>query len=108
MDKLLNFLGLCRRAGKLVTGNDVVTEEVAGKKAKLVLVSSDISKNTEKKILIACHRNDVKALKLPRNTEQLSIAIGKFCAVAAVMDTGFAKKLTELIQNEKQEENVYD
>lgn len=108
MDKLLNFLGLCRRAGKLVTGNDPVTEEVVGRKAKLVLVSWDISKNTEKKLLTACHRNDVKVLKLPRTTEQLSHAIGKFSAVVAVMDTGFAKKLTELIENEKQEENVYD
>ncbi len=104
MDKLLNFLGLCRRAGKLVIGKEVVTEEVARRKVKLVLVSSDISKNTEKKILIACQRNDVKALKLPRKKEQISAAIGKFCAVAAVMDAGFAKKLIELIQNEKQEE----
>jgi ribosomal protein L7Ae-like RNA K-turn-binding protein len=108
MDKLLNFLGLCCRAGKLTTGNDAVKDKVLERKAKLVLTSSDISKNTEKKMLITCHKNDTKALRLPRTTEQLSLAVGRFCAVVAVLDSGFATKLVALIENEKQEENVYD
>lgn len=105
-DRLLNFLGLCRRAGKLSAGKDIVIEKIIESKAKLVLTSSDISKNTEKKLLVNCHRGNVKAMKLNRTTEELSLAVGKFCAVVAVLDSGFAKKIAELIENEKQEENI--
>lgn len=100
MDKLLNFLGLCRRAGKLLTGNDVVTDAVRNGEARLVIVSSDVSKNTEKKLRAVCGSYSVEILKLNRTTDELSASIGKFAAVAATTDSGFAKKLSTLIMND--------
>jgi ribosomal protein L7Ae-like RNA K-turn-binding protein len=47
--KILNMLGLARRAGKLVTGEELVVDEVRKQKAKLVFVASDASENTRKK-----------------------------------------------------------
>ena len=107
-DKILNFLGLCRRAGKLTVGNDAVVDEAANGKAKLVIVSNDISSNTEKKLKKACSAYNVECIKLNRSRDELSAALGKFCAVVAVLDEGFSKKLTQLISNENQEVNVYD
>lgn len=83
-------------------------QEVKHRNAGLVLVSRDISQNTEKKLMKACRDYEARLLKLPRTTGQLSAAIGRFSAVVAVTDGGFAKKLTELIENEKQEEKIYD
>lgn len=105
-DKLLNFLGLCRRAGKLTVGNDVVIDDVVKGNSKLVIVASDISKNTEKKILLNCHKCNVKVLKLNRTKDELSYAIGKYSTVVSVTDQGFAQKLAQLITNEMQEDNV--
>lgn len=105
-DKLLNFLGLCRRAGKLTMGNDMVIEDVVKGNSHLVMVASDISKNTEKKILLNCHRCNTKVLKINRTKDEMSYAIGKFSTVVSVTDQGFAKKFVELITNEMQEENV--
>ena len=51
-DRILSLLGLCRRAGKLTPGNDAVIDDVAKGISKLVIVTSNISKNTEKKILL--------------------------------------------------------
>lgn len=107
-DKILNFLGLCRRAGKLTVGNDAVIDEVKNGKAKLVIVSGDISLNTEKKLSKACANYKVEILKLNRTRDELSQALGRFCAVVAVLDDGFSKKLTQLISNENQEVTVYD
>ena len=107
-DRILSLLGLCRRAGKLTPGNDAVIDDVTKGISKLVIVTSNISKNTEKKILLNCHRCNVKVLKINRTTDELSCAIGKFSAVVSVQDSGFAKKLSVLIENEKQEENAYD
>jgi ribosomal protein L7Ae-like RNA K-turn-binding protein len=107
-DKILNFLGLCRRAGKLTVGNDAVVDEIKNNKAKLVIVSVDISSNTEKKLKKACEYSGVECLKLNRSRDELSAALGKFCVVIAVLDDGFAKKLVQLIKSENQEVTVYD
>lgn len=108
IDRILSFLGLCRRAGKLTVGTDAVISEVLDSKARLVIVSSDISLNTEKKLKKVCDNNRVKLLKLRRTRDELSDALGRFCAVVAVLDTGFSKKLVQLIENENQEVTVYD
>lgn len=100
-DKILNLLGLCRRAGKLTAGNDAVIDEVVHKKAALVIVSFDISLNTEKKLKKACVNNNTRMMKLNRSRDELSDAIGRFCAVVAVLDKGFANRLVQLISDEK-------
>lgn len=99
IDKTLNFLGLCRRAGKLTLGNDAVVDEVKNGKAKLVILSCDISLNTENKLRIICDDYNIKCLKTEYSRDDLSAAVGRFCAVGAVLDNGFAKKLTQLISN---------
>lgn len=99
-DKILSLLGLCRRAGKITIGNDAVIDMVTKNKAKLVIMAEDVSKNTAKGVLSACHANNVTALTIKRDKEQLSHAIGKFCAVITVNDDGFANKLKMLIAEE--------
>lgn len=94
-DKLLNFLGLCRRAGKMKIGCDTVIESVENSNAKLVLLAADISENTKKKIISAVKGTEYEILKYSK--DELSFALGKTCAVLSVEDEGFAKKLMELI-----------
>ena len=99
-DKILNFLGLCRRAGRLTVGNDAVIDEVKNGKAKLVLVSGDISLNTESKLKKICSAYNTELIKLNRSRDKLSAAVGRFGAVCAVLDSGFSKKLIQLISDE--------
>lgn len=106
MNKLLNFLGLCRRAGKLNIGNDLVIDDILKGQCRLVVFASDISKNTEKKILLNCHRYNVKSIKLNYSKDEISWAVGKYCGVASVIDSGFGKKLAQLNEEEKQEDIV--
>ncbi len=98
-DRLLSLMGLCRRAGKLTVGNDVVTEAVTNGEASLVLTASDVSPNTLKKLVRTCESCGVDCIRLSRTKEELSLAIGRFAAVTAVCDEGFARKLRELSQN---------
>jgi len=96
-DKFLNFLGLCRRAGKMKIGCDTVIESVELGNAKLVLMASDISENTKKKVISAL--SGVTYYILDYSKDELSFSLGKTCAVLSVEDEGFAKKLSELISN---------
>lgn len=95
-DKFLSFLGLCRRAGKMKIGCDTVIESVQNCDAKLVLLASDISENTKKKIVSAVNGTEYEILQYSK--DELSFALGKTCAVLAVEDEGFAKKIRELIR----------
>lgn len=96
-DKFLNFLGLCRRAGKMKIGCDTVIESVEEGNSKLVLLASDISDNTKKKVISAINGTHYYILNYSK--DELSFALGKTCAVLSVEDEGFAKKLSELISN---------
>lgn len=105
-DRLLSFLGLCRRAGKLVIGNDPVREAIETQKALLVLVASDISENTLKKINTAVDTGAVAYYQIDRTKDEISFSLGKTCACLAVIDKGFADKLLELIQAEQKKEET--
>lgn len=96
-DKLLSLLGLCRRAGRIVLGNDPVVDSINLKKAKLVIIASDCSKNTAKGVLTTAHRVGVKAYTVPYTKEEISLCVGKYTAVLSIIDDGFAKKAETLI-----------
>lgn len=102
-DRLLSLLGLARRAGRLVIGSDPVRESLEDKKAYIVIVASDISANTYKKIAYLCESFRIKCYAVNRSKEELSISLGKTCAVLAVTDKGFGDKLISLINAEQNE-----
>lgn len=103
-DKLLSIFGLCRRAGKLIIGADPVTDSVLKRKAFLVVTTKDFSNNSKKNILKATEGTSVKVLEINRTKDELSFAVGKFCAVVAVEDKGFSNKIQELILKEQEQE----
>ena len=96
-DKLLSFLGLCKRAGYLISGADTVTRAVNEGKALLVLYASDVSDNSLKGVLRAAQDKNIPARKLPRGKEELSFALGKHCGIICTTDNGFAQKILTMI-----------
>lgn len=101
-DRLLSLLGICRRAGRLVIGADPVREAVDTGKAFLVLCASDISQNTEKKIRATVEaKGNAEYCIIKRTKDEISFSLGKTCAVLAIIDEGFAKKLLELVEAEQ-------
>lgn len=105
-DRLLSFMGICRRAGKLVIGNDPVKESIETDKALLVLIASDISQNTLKKIKPVIEDSSVPCYTINRTKDEISFSLGKACAILAVTDKGFADKFTELIKSEQKKEET--
>lgn len=100
-DRLLNMLGLCRRAGRMKIGCDLVIESANAGDSVLILMASDISENTKKKVTASCGNTPVEILRYSK--DELSFALGKTCAVLSVEDQGFAKKMKELIQTHNYE-----
>lgn len=105
-DRLLSFMGICRRAGKLVIGNDPVKETIETDKALLIIIASDISQNTLKKIKPVIEESHVPCYTVARTKDEIGFSIGKACAILAVTDKGFADKFTELIEAEQKKEET--
>ena len=96
-DRLLGFLGICKRAGALISGADTVTKAVKEDKALLVLFASDISENSLKHALRAAQEKSIPARALHRTKDELSFALGKHCGIICTTDKGFAEKILTMI-----------
>ncbi|TGB00320.1 YlxQ family RNA-binding protein [Sporolactobacillus shoreae] len=89
------LLGLARRAGKVVSGEDTVLRMIRDQKAKAVIISLDASARTKKTVGNKCSYYQVPLLQVPDRV-QLGQAIGQPARVlAAVTDAGFAGGLIE-------------
>ena len=96
-EAVFQLLGLAARARKVVSGEELVIREIRSNRAKLVLLASDASKNSDKKIKDKCTFYNVE-YHVFGDRYQLGNAIGKEARVViAINDSGFAKKMSSLL-----------
>ncbi len=94
---ILQYLGLATRARKITTGEELVVKDIRSNRAKIVLLSTDASPNTSKKIKDKCKSYNVELHEFGDRYD-LGHATGKEARVAlAIIDAGFAKKLSGLL-----------
>ena len=87
------MLGLCTKAGKLVSGEFACEKAVKAQEAKLLVVAADSSPGTKKKFEDMC-RYYPTPLVFYGDKEQLGQGIGKeYRACAAVLDAGLASAI---------------
>ncbi|SOB93277.1 ribosomal protein L7Ae-like RNA K-turn-binding protein [Ureibacillus xyleni] len=95
--KVFQLLGLAARARKVISGEELVVKEIRNNKAKLVLLANDAAHNSSKKIQDKCTFYNVE-YHVFGDRYQLGNAIGKEARVViAITDSGFAKKMSNLL-----------
>ena len=99
-EKILSFLGLARRAGRLAPGHDAAIESIVKYKAKLCVLCLDASERLEREIRHACSYGgkNIPVIKSGFSAGELSKAIGTKAAVVSVNDEGFSKKLLSMFE----------
>lgn len=89
-DKILGYLGLATRAGRVVSGEFCVEKSVRQHRAKLVIVSEEASENSRKNFRDLCTYYKIP-LYFFGSKEELGAACGKELRVsAAIEDEGLA------------------
>ncbi len=84
-DRLGGTIGLCAKAGKLVTGTNLVCEHMrARKKLFLLLEASDTSENTHKKLSDKSSFYGIKIVRLSYDGEALAKITGKTGSLAVI------------------------
>ena len=86
-NKLMSTVGLCRRAGKTVIGSDLVVKALRAGECKLVLLASDASENTKKRITDKSATYKTRLVCVPLSADQLGLSVGKSNSVAVVAIT---------------------
>lgn len=96
-DRILNMLGIARKAGKICSGEFLAEDAVRNGKACLVIIANDAAKNSRKAISDACTYYKVP-FEFYGTKETLGHAMGyELRAVAAITDQGIADKIVNLI-----------
>ncbi|MGX4599217.1 L7Ae/L30e/S12e/Gadd45 family ribosomal protein [Faecalimicrobium sp. JNUCC 81] len=99
--KIYSLLGLAMRAGKLVSGDDTTLTELKKGYVKLVIIADDASNNTQKLFKDKSSFRSIPYINFSTKL-QLGLAIGKAPrAVLGIKDSGFAKKIKDLMEEPK-------
>lgn len=98
-NQVIQFLGLCMRAGRIISGQEACVELARQEEAALVLMDAGVSDNTRKRITDACHSHNVPLYEISEG--ELGRAIGKKGRMmAALKMDGMAQKLLNLLKGQ--------
>ena len=97
-NKLLSSVGLAYRAGKISIGLDIVCNDIRSRKTKLVIMTSDSSSNTRKKISDCSNFYNIDAYDLKLEMCELGGALGKSdISCVSINDASFVKLINKYI-----------
>ena len=93
--QVLSLLGLAKRAGKLIAGEDSVLRLLKLNKLKIVFVANDASEKQKDKFIKKSYFYKTQ-LNNDYSCDQLSSAIGKpMCKILGITDQGFLDALNK-------------
>ena len=100
MKRAMNMLGLCMRAGKLISGEKACVQAVRAGSACAVVLDRAAAKNAVKAVTDSCAHYEVPLIYAPEH--ELGDAIGKpGRMVAAITDPSMAGRILELANVER-------
>lgn len=95
-NKILSYLGLAMRAGKIASGEETVLKQIQSGRSRLVIMADDASDNTKKKFSDKCDFYHIPLI-IMGTRDELGQSMGKARRVViSVMDEGFAKAMLKI------------
>ena len=99
LQRIAGYLGIAQRAGKIISGNNMVKEALLKKKVELVVIADDAAEIVKTEIISIAHRRRVDILFWP-NKVNLGLIVGKSQRGSLVLlDAGFATAIKKLLNN---------
>lgn len=100
-EPIYRMLGLCMKAGRLLSGNEQVSEGLKKGQGVLLIVTEDSSPRTKDEYIKAAERYHISS-KIFGEKERLGQALGKGVRTAALItDKGFGRAIAEKIDHRK-------
>lgn len=92
MDKLLQDIGLCRRAGALCLGTDAVKNALKTQCAAVVVISAQLSEKSQKEMRFLSEKYQAKICLIPHSFEQIGQITRKPVGVMCITDGSLGEK----------------
>ncbi len=109
MDKPLSLLALSRKGGKLGLGEQAVGAAARAKKARLIVVASDASSHSLRRVEGFVAGTSQPFLSLAYDKDTLGAALGTTtCAMAVILDARLALAFVQALGNEAQHAALLD
>ncbi len=87
-------MGFAAKAGKLGFGFDSAVSAIKQSKARLVVISQEISPKSRKEIEFFATKAGIKSVVLTDvDNKTISAAVGKKCGIISINDIGFAEAI---------------
>lgn len=97
VSKVHGLLGITAKAGKVISGTDIVLEGISKKQVYLVIVAKDASEKTIKNIQFTCKKENIEIVVFG-DIFNNSKAIGKQNrAILGIKDKNLAEAIKKLI-----------
>ena len=95
----MDYFGISAKAGKVVSGTDLVLAEMKKQKVKLVIVAEDASEKTKKNMNYYCEKSNIECI-IYGTIDELSKSIGKRNkAIIGIEDQNLAETIKDKIIN---------
>lgn len=96
--KVYTLLGFAQRSGALASGETAVASTLRRGSAKLLVMATDVSKNTEERLIAMAEGRSVPIVRFGTKAS-LGLAVGKAQRAAlAVLDAGFARSIRGVLR----------
>jgi ribosomal protein L7Ae-like RNA K-turn-binding protein len=95
--KLMSLLGLAQKAGRIISGDQVIEKALRDRKIKLLLIAADAAENTCEKY---SHLAEACRIEwhLVLTKEELGQAVGKqYRAAVGINDEGFGRAMAKIL-----------
>jgi len=96
MNKLLNFLGICKKSGKISLGFEACIDTVKKNNAFLILFANDLSARTFKKFNEETENFNVEKIDLNLKIEDLYTILKRNVGIISINDKTLAEKVKKL------------
>lgn len=97
-DVVAHMLGLCKRAGKVVSGDTAVCNAIAKNKVNLIIMADDAAKRSKDKFVLLAKEKDIPVFYYSSKNE-LGVLLGKNPrTVVAITDEQLARGITGAIE----------
>ncbi len=100
MDKGLQLLSMCRRAGKLRAGFDAVEQAARRREAAAVLLSCELAERTRRNAEQFCRQTNTPLYSIPYTFDDLAPFLGRRAGILCITDAPFAKALVAALSAE--------
>ena len=102
MNKLLSMLSICRKANCMAIGYNRVEESLSGKKARLLILTSDLSERSAKRLLARAEGLNIPVRNINATADDVWRVVGRRAAAMAVTDGSLAQAVVKLIDNHEE------